>query len=473
MKQDLKTSMDLHTESEIPWATTANLGDGIAAPSGELLQSAVEPFTTVPGETRSEKLYTLTVESEKEIRELVSADAHVGFNTAAVAISTQTHVENHLSVSDRSSTIVFKGRFVWDQALASPLPRLTAEAQSLYERDPSEFHRAHGHYFIAGFTKEAELTIFARVIATSRKSARKVSAKVEAGIHSVGWKAEADAATNIENFARSEKCKIELDLLKIGMSDGKDSDVPGLTLSEIPGHVKDFQKRAVGTKTTALLVHYTRVDPKISTKTDVSAEMYEKANHFYENLFVARVLKSRLPKYYAKHGMVKLLKEIEADSQKYVPHDLSGDISKLNDLSDRIENWLSDVEELEVYRRLWHDVKAAPGKNKGWTWGVISYDDPELADLAVESKSESLRKPYKKPGWERGSMKIELPHRKICGIKLISNKAHNGDHNLQNGGLNKDFVTFAFKSEYDRGFNWTVKVWSVPEEKAHFALDEL
>jgi len=404
---------------------------------------------------------------------LWSADAHVGFNTAAVATSAQTHVENYLSVSDRSSTIVFKGRYVWDPALASPLPRLTAEAQSLYERDPSEFHRAHGHYFIAGFTKEAELTIFARVIATSRESAREVSAKVEAGIHSVGWKANADAATNIENFAKTQKCKIELDLLKIRMSDDKDSDVPGLTLSEIPGHVKDFHKRAVGTKTKALLVHYTRVDPKISTKTDVSAEMYEKANHFYENLVVARVLKSRLPKYYAKHNMEKLLNEIKADTEKYVPRDLSGDISKLNDLSDRIENWLSDVEELEVYRRIWHDVKAAPGTNKGWNWGLTSWDDPELADLAVESKSESCRQPYTKPGWQRGSLKIEVPHRKICGIKLIANKQSNGDHNLQNGGLNKDFVKFAFKSDYDRGFNWTVKVWSVPEGKAHFASDEL
>jgi len=468
-----KANMDLHTESEIPWTITANLGDGIAAPSGELLQSAVEPFTAVPGQSRSEKLYALTVESEKEIRELVSANAHLGFNTAAVSTSAQTHVENNLSVSDRSSTIVFKGRFVWDPALASPLPRLTAEARSLYERDPSEFHRAHGHYFIAGFTKEAELTIFARVIATSRESAREVSAKVEAGIQSVGWKANADAATAIQNFAKGKNCKIELDLLKVGMADDKDSHVPGLTLSEIPGHVEDFQKRAVGTKTTALLVHYTRVDPKISTKTDVSAEMFEKANQLYENLVVARVLKTRLPKYNAKHNMEKDLNKIEADVQKYVPRDLSGDISVVNALSDRIETWLSDAEELEVYRRLWRDVNATPGKKEGSTWGVTSWDDPELADLPVESKSESRRQPYKRPGWERGSLKIEVPGRKICGIKLIANKGHNGDHTLQSGGLKKNFVNFTFKSAYDRGFNWTVKVWSVPEEKSHFASDEL
>lgn len=468
-----KTYMDLHTESEIPWTKTANLGDGIAAPSGELLQSAVEPFPTSPKQAREEKHHLQTVEDEETIRKLVSFDARVGFNTAAVATSVQTHVENHLSVSHRSSTVVLKGRYEWEPSLASPLPRLTAEAQSLYERDPSEFHRAHGHYFIAGFIKKAELTIFARVIATSRESARKVSAKVEAGIHSVGWKANAEAATEIENFASAQNCKIEIDLLKTGMSDGKDSDVPGLTLREIPAHVKDFHKRAVGTKTTALLVHYTRVDPRISTKTDVDAETYEKANHFYENLVVARVLKSRLPKYYAKHEMGKLLKEIEDDAQKYVPRDLSGDINKLNKLSDRIENWLSDVEDLEAYRRLWHDVKAAPGTKGAAAWGVTSYDDPELAELPVEIKSQSIRQPYRRPGWERGSLTIQVPKRKICGIKLIANKAHNGDHNLKTGGLNKDLVTFAFKSAYDRGFNWTVQVWSVPEEKAHFASDEL
>jgi len=465
--------MDLHTESEIPWTITANLGDGIAAPSGELLQSAVEPFTTVPGEARREEIDALTVTSEKEIRELVSADVNVGFNTAAVATSAQTHMENNLSVSDRSSTIVFKGRFVWDPALASPLPRLTAEARSLYERDPSEFHSAHGHYFIAGFTKEAELTIFARVIATSRESVREISAEVKAGIQSVGWKADASVATDIEKLARSQNCKIELDLLKTGMSDDKDSEVPGLTLSEVPDHVKDFQKRAVGTKTKALLVHYTRVEPKISTKTDVSAEMYEKANHFYENCVVARVLRSRLPKYYAKHNMEKLLKDIEDDALKHVPRDLSGNIGKLYDLSDRIENWLSDFEKLETYRRLWQDVKAAPGTKNGTKWGVTLWDDPELSGLEVDSKSESLRKPYTKPGWQKGSLKIEVPHRKICGIELKSNKGHAGSHNLRNGGLNKDFVEFGFKSEYDRGFNWTVKVWSVPEDMAHFALDEL
>ena len=216
-----KTYMDLHTESEIPWTKTANLGDGIAAPSGELLKSAVEPFTTSPNEAREEKHNLQTVEDEETIRKLVSLDARVGFNTATVATSVQAHVENHLSVSHRSSTVVLKGRYEWEPSIASPLPRLTAEAQSLYERDPSEFHRFHGHYFIAGFIKKAELTIFARVIATSRESAREVSAKVEAGIHSVGWKANADAATNIENFAKTQKCKIELDLLKIRMSDDR------------------------------------------------------------------------------------------------------------------------------------------------------------------------------------------------------------------------------------------------------------
>ena len=334
--------MDLPTESDIPWTKTAHLGAGVAAPSGELLKSAVEPFTAEAAGERDEHFNQVAMESSQDVKILVSADVGAGFSNAAVSASAHTQLVNSLSVSSRSSTVICTGQISWGEAFPLSLPRMTDEALELYKRDRSGFHRAHGHYFIAGFTKESKLMIFARITGQKRESVLKISADVSAKVQSVQGKITGEVATALENSAKKENCKIEIDLIKTGMSDIKtdesgktdikpdksdktDADaavsvIPGLAPSQVPAHVEDFLKRAVGTRTRALLVHYTRVEPTVSTRIDLDPDMFTTANRFYEDLVLARVLKKTLPKNYAEN-MVKGLKVIEDDAMKYLPRD--------------------------------------------------------------------------------------------------------------------------------------------------------
>ncbi len=476
--------MDLPTESEIPWTKTAHLGAGVAAPNGELLKSAVEPFTAEAAGGQEEHFNQLAMESSQDVKMLVSVDVGGGFSNAAVSASAHTQLVNSLSVSSRSSTVICTGQISWGEAFPSELPRMTDEALDLYKRDRSGFHRAHGHYFIAGFTKESKLMIFARITGQKRESVLKISADVSAKVQSVQGKITADVAAAMENSAKKENCKIEIDLIKTGMSgiktdtsDKTDTDgavtIPGLALSQVPAHVEDFLKRAVGTRTRALLVHYTRVEPTVSTRIDLDPDMFTTANRFYEDLVLARVLKKTLPKNYAEN-MVKDLKVIEDDALKYLPRDLSGRIEKIQELRNRIEKWISSANKLEKYRLLWQRAFQTPGSAHDIHWGIINPSkDPELSDLDIKYNTDSLRKPYKGPGWQEGSLMIAVPDdRVICGIELTRNKSKNGLSTKVDGGVGEKFVRFKFKSEYDRGFNWTATVWSVPKDMASFEPDD-
>jgi hypothetical protein len=476
MTQDSENYMDLPTESEIPWTQTADLGAGVAAPGGELLQSAVERFTVVPGENQDEDVYVQIVESSQDIKKLVSIDVRAGFNKAAVSASAHTKFADNLSVSDHSSTVVYFGKILWGAAFASPLPHLTAEALKLYKKNPKEFHRAHGHYFIAGFTKEAKLSIFAHVTGQERTSVRSIAADVNATFKNPDFGAKGDLATNLENSAKKSNCLIELNILKTGVSGKGSEENLNIPMSEAQKHFKDFKERAIGTKAKALLVHYMRVEPTISTKVVVDPDMFNTANRFYEDLILARVLRKRLPKHYAEQNMEQKFKDIEDDNLKYIPRDLSGDIEKLRELRKRIQKWVYDADELEKYRHLWQ--KAERASSEMFKWGVNPWEDPELAGLDIAVNSNNIRRGYilERDGlaYLTGSLTIKVePNRTICGIELRPNKSHHGNFGLVDGGLKKDLVIFKFKSEYCRGFNWRATVWSVPKDMSLFEINEL
>ena len=472
-KEDLtlEESMELPTAWNLPWAKTAVLGAGVSAPSGELTKTATTPFDALPGDSRSERTRFIEIRNETELRDFVSTDLSAGMNTANMAGSVRTHVENSVRFDERSSTIMFSGIYEWDPAISSTLPQMTAEAKNLYQKDPTEFHRAYGHYFIGGFTKTAKITIFARMMAVSQESLSKVSAEVGANIHSVGWEADINAATELEKLIKNENCQIEIDIYKDGMVAGGDTEVFGQSLASIPKHVKDFQKRAIGTKNEALLIHYARVEPKVIPKIPVSPTMYQTAKHLYEDIVVANTLSNSLPKQYTEEYR-GLLRHIEDDVAADVPRDLSGDINTLFGIADRMDNWISDVKTLRSYQKLWRIVNKTPGTKRGSRWGYTDLDDPELSNLDIDVTSQSRRKEWKN-GWVTGSLKVDVGDRKICGVVLVSNKGNNGKHVLSKGGLHQSFVEFKLDSDFDRGFNWTAKVLSAPEEMSRFVSDDL
>ena len=86
------TGFDLETSAEIPWPPTAELGTGVAVPTGDLCATAVTPFEAEPGDVRSEHF------THKQIRTAAEAAS----KAAAVASTRQRRTSQAPATDARS-----------------------------------------------------------------------------------------------------------------------------------------------------------------------------------------------------------------------------------------------------------------------------------------------------------------------------------------------------------------------------------
>lgn len=464
------TQTQLPTEATIPWTSSATLGAGVAAPSGELLAQAVEPFVAQAGDVRREEEHLDRVETEEDLRRLMTAAVSAEFNIGAVSAAATTRLERSLEVSERSLTILCTATITWrEDALAADKPSLTQEAVTVLHDNPAKFRAAYGDYFIAGYTKKATLSVFARLHATDRESLLKVAGEAAAKMKGVVAQGKVEIAGGLEEYARTNNCTISVDVYKDGVR-GPAAGAPtqpeacvGLDLKDVPSHVTDFFARAVGAKAEAILMHYHRVEPTVPTAIDLDPRVFLEAQALYERLVFAKVLAKQLPVNYVQPLSDKL-GGLERSARARIPRDLSCDLPTVHLLADQLEDWITEAQQIEDYRRLWRTVVAQPA-------GVTSWDGPAVIE---QCPVRSLRIPYSKPGWVTGQIVFDdLPGRKVCGYQVIYNRNHAGSWRVSGGGVGKEMIKFDFTSEYDRGINWTVKVWTVPADKVRFEHSDL
>jgi hypothetical protein len=467
---EIMTQTQLPTEAMIPWTSTAALGAGVAAPSGELLAQAVEPFEVQAGDVRGEEEHIDWVQTEEDLRRLMTAAVSAEFNIGAVSGGATTRLEKSLEVSERSLTILCTATINWrEDALVARRPSLTQEAVNVLHDNPAKFRSAYGDYFIAGYTKKASLSVFARLHATDRESLLKVAAEAAAKMRGVAVQGEVEIAGGLEEYARTNNCTITVDVYKDGVR-GPAVGVPtepeacvGLELKDVPSHVTDFFARAVGAKAEAILMHYHRVEPTIPTEIDLDPQVFLEAQALYGRLVFAKVLAKQLPVHYIQ-PLSDRLDSLDRSALARIPRDLSCDLQTVHLLADQLEDWISEAQQIEDYRKLWRTVVANPA-------GVTSWEGPAIIE---QCPARSLRIPYSKPGWVTGEIVFDdLPGRKVCGYQVIYNRNHAGSWRVSLGGVGKEMIRFAFTSEYDRGINWTVMVWTVPADKVRFEHSDL
>jgi hypothetical protein len=459
---------ELSTEARVPWRATASLGEGVVAPSGELLGSAVEPFQVTIGDVRNEESHFYRVETAVDVEHLLASSFEGQFDTASVSGTAGARLERSLDVSERSLTIVCTATITWGEAMPASMPALTQEAVDTWHQDPLKFREAYGDYFIAGYTKRAALSVFARLRAADRESLLKVAAEASVKITSLAARGSAEVAAALKEYARNNNCEINVDVYK----DGVRAPAPGdavanqdfdLDLTAVPAHVEDFARRAVGAKDEAILIHYHRLQPAIPTTIDLDPHVFLDAQRLHERFVYAEVLAKGLPTNY-RAPMSDTLKTMRHEVQAQIPRDLSCDPHTVHLFADQLDQWIFEATQIEDYRKLWRAMIHTGGG------GVTRWDGPAV----IESCVRSLRQPYRSPGWEQGGIAFDdLTGRRVCGFEVTANKSDNGSWRVSNGGLGKDSICFWFQSKYDRGFNWTVTVWTAPADKVRFEPADL
>jgi hypothetical protein len=493
-------TINLATEAEIPWPSTGALGMGVSAPSGELLKSAVTPFEADAGSTLSVSSTAQEITSTADLKKVLGVEAKAQFSTPAVAGEAMARLESSVEHSERVRTILYEITFEWqDAALATPMPSLTESAAALWHQDPGKFRDAYGDYFIAGYTKKAQFLAFARLASKDEKELTRIAATVKASFNNAGNKWSGEAATNIQKVVEDHSCEMSLKYHMTGLSaDGtwQSPEVPDSLIGSLPGLVEHFKKNAIGCKTTAKLVHYHRIEPDIPTVIDMDHDVFLAAEELHENLARARVTAQNLPLRY-REEMTARLDRIRDRIAAEVPRDLSCSMATIVNLAEGeggLASWEKDAQEILGYLRLWR--AAVKARKSG---GVVSGSPPATieairpvavhepyrdhpghidVDLIFRATGITMRVSPGGQGYHNVPLAthtgITLKDRKVCGYRTSSSRASNkrGTITVTSGGVDGDNIAFHMRSEYDRGLDWTVEVFTVPATKFDFVTPD-
>ena len=490
-------TISLPTEAEIPWPSTGVLGMGVVAPGGELLKAAVTKFEAEAGSSLDVTSSAKEITSAADLKKVLGVEAKGQFSTRALAGDAMARFEQSVEHSERVRTILYEITFEWrDAAFASPMPSLTEGAAALWHQAPGRFRDAYGDYFIAGYTKKARFLAFARLASKDEKDLINVAASVKASFNNAGSKWSAEAATNIQKEVEHHSCEMSLEYHMMGVSaEGKwqSPDPPVTLIGSLPGLVDHFMKNAVGCKTTAKLVHYHRIEPEIPTVIDMDRDVFLAAEDLYDKLLRARATAQKLPVRY-REEMEARLDRIRDRITAEIPRDLSCTMDDVVPLVEALASWDTDAKEILAYLALWRDAIKAGDKG-----GVVSGSPP----VAIEAiPPVRVHETYKYPGHidvdliyrDTGiTMRvgpgghgyhdvplgpahagITLKDRKVCGYRASSSResAKKGKIRITGGGVGKDNIAFHMRSDYDRGLEWTVEVFTVPAEKFNFIVPD-
>jgi hypothetical protein len=190
----------------------------------------------------------------------------------------------------------------------------------------------------------------------------------------------------------------------------------------------------VGTKTKAVLIHYSRLKPRIPTTIPLDRDVFLAVQKLDRKLFDARMLLDRLPAS-RREARTNELKDLRSAIETALPHDLDCTLDYLAPLTQEFDAWLSrattTAEDLVLWRKL--------------RWAEV-----------VKCHTIAGFPPM------RG--------KRVVGYQCTSNHdSSRGGLYVDQGDLLHDEIGFRAHSQRDRGFDWDIRIWVAPAEELDFA----
>lgn len=141
----------------VPWRDGFNLGTGIDALTGSVMQTAIVPSTFVPDGTFSLTQFNKSVTSEEDSEALFSGLFSASVNIEGISGSASVSFLSEVSYSSRSSTIVFYRNDLENNYGSLTGPALTSDAMTCMKAGGDAFRNQYGDYYISGVMRGSQL----------------------------------------------------------------------------------------------------------------------------------------------------------------------------------------------------------------------------------------------------------------------------------------------------------------------------
>lgn len=464
----------------VPWGDNFEFGIGVDAVSGSLMptvfKSKAQP--TLQNTMSSHEKWYL-IQNESDLTREISLSLSGQYNVEGLDIGGSAKYVGELQCSELVVSFVasyvseYKGYDTIDT------PELSDQAKTV---DPAHFREQYGDYFVRGGVRGSSFNAVYTCKSTKVSDLDSFKANVSANLADVDV-FSIEGKGKFLDFAKNNKIEITVEVFMDGFPDSERKNAPDpRTPDQVLDALKWFKEHEVGTYVRAELMHYSAVNPSIPRVVPVSPDTFEALRALYETTWEIRALYNACPpkiqpKYTDRHD--QLLRDVSSHKVDLPAHnsliaeyqsEADGLQRDLRDVFDRMSFYaaVADAVALEPPKGL--EVDAADGRTS-FFYGYKAYVGNTGRPIPIKADPQTFYKNYEGPGWQQTTLNWQDPTRIVVGWEVVSNWPTwlNGQwKKMSDQIILKSAAPVYVSSCYDRGTNWTVNVFSVPEEDYRF-----
>jgi len=449
----------LNTTVTGPWHKHYQLGMGIDAVTGQARASAVKPFTVNRNVAEKQDYNYTFVENKSELTSLISASAKGEYNIEGVTVSGSASFLNEIAVSELAVTLV--ASLTTEQIQFAMAPNSTYQ---LAVTPDKTFRDKYGDYFVAGHRGGSSLFVMYQCRFSNSKDRVEFSASLAAKTPNV-FTVEGAASFQQTTTKYSANVRVKASAFGVTTAMPKPPEGGWTSANILSVLIPWYNDSRYMVEYEAILWHYRLIDPSLSGEVAISPDIFARLLLLYKQFRVASSLFSTCPEF-GRRIVKDRYDKLEIDIQSHqasLPNDepqislLTKDTNLLLQLIDEVNN------RQLLYSLVLLAARSEPGAgeshdaDKGtvrWSYG---FDKSNLSGVSISSKTENAEADWR-VGWNEKTLTYRDTSKIIVGWDVICNWSdHGGDwHKVSQQVLGRNTGDVYVKSDYDRGYSWTV-----------------
>lgn len=463
--------------SPLPWADDFQLGIGINAVSGGKHASALKPFTPRPATTRRTSEHYRLVQNEHDMSQELELSASGKYNIEGVNLSASASYLSKITFSELYISLVAQYESVFDQYDEAERYELTDEARNLLMRDPKQFRLSFGDYFVSGVRRFSRFTAVYRCKSSSAESMQEFKARLGAEAPQVF---SAEGSTRFMSLAKQHNIELEIQIDKYGFS-GDSPYGPPWTVEKILQELDWCKRNQASSAFQAKLSHYSMIEPRYTQSIDIAPSIFVELRQLYLAVWDVRTRYESCPPAYKDaleteytslmEGVTANKTQLATNAERRQEYQrlAAALLTRLGEIFDRRDFYIKVLRSLGTEPALGQEIVEGTGVQT-WLYGFKDYGKSAAVSIATSEMhyAESWHIGWREHTFEFGPSDKNL----IVGWQVISNW-----NDGTNGSFWKDtsriigtgYGAVHVKSRYDRGCDWTVRIFYVPSKDYQFS----
>ena len=455
--------------SNVPWADEFVIGAGVNAMTGSVSSTALKPLKLDLAQSKTSRLRQLLIQNKSDYQREIEASASGKYNIGGLDLSASAEYLRSVKYSELSISLVAQYESTYrDYDLAATYD-FTDHAREVLNGGYAKFRDLFGDYFVAGVRRQSLFTAVFTCSAQSSDEMTKFKASIGASAPNVF---EAKGSVSFMQSAQTNNVTVSIETFMHGY-DGTPPDLPQ-SAGGVLEQLKWFRSHELGVKSMAYLRHYSAVEPEAPKTLPIDPKDFTAVQGVYSNFHVLSSQYQSLPSFY-RDKYRNEYEDIRSGLKAY-QETLASDATRRGEFADRLAKLLAAFgvvfDRQEFYFRVRNAATTEPGHGAAiedsetgpgsWMYGYQAY--PKSAAVEIQSVDMNYHEEWH-VGWREQTLHFGPDQTKlIVGWRVISNWTKG-----LGGQWKKVSAAILLRSEaavwvcscYDRGCNWTVRIFYV------------